>query len=161
MRPRALATTLLGLGISLTLLAAGCIRKDPEAGDDDTTEACPEPFEGPMENTYDEIYNPDGIWRTCDPPPGSLCFDCHLGANDAGDSIVDATHYVCKHCHDENGDPLYEGGGCECGELDCEVDPPLLTCNECHTDGCNSYASAEQMNGLCDFCHVQPEGEAR
>jgi len=141
------------------LLTAGCIRKAPaaddDAGDDDTSE-CPEPFTEAMTEVYDEPYNPDFIWRKHEAPaPGELCFDCHLCANNDAQP-VDETHYVCKHCHDESGGIL-DADGCECGDLDCEVDPPILTCGECHTDGCNGHASAPLMNSLCDFCHV-PQG---
>ena len=124
--------------------------------DDDTTEDCPEPFTEALTEVYDDPYNPDGIWREHDPPePGVLCFDCHLCANDEAQPI-DNTHFVCKHCHDESGGVI-DAEGCECGDLDCEVEPPLLPCADCHTDGCNGCASAELMNGLCDFCHV-PQG---
>ena len=147
--------------VLVVLALQGCGPKDPDAtAYDDTAEECAEPYTGPLVNVYDEVYNPDGVWRTCEPPPGSLCFDCHLCAN-GGATLVENTHFVCNHCHDENGDPLFDSGGCGCGELDCEAEPPLLGCAACHTDGCNGHASAEQMNGLCDFCHVQPEGGAR
>ena len=145
--------------VALLLLAAGCVNKDPtaddDAGDDDTTE-CSDPFTEAMTEVYDEPYNPDFIWRKHEAPePGQLCFDCHLCANNDAQP-VDNTHYVCKHCHDESGGVL-DADGCECGDLDCEVDPPILTCGECHTDGCNGHASAPLMNSLCDFCHV-PQG---
>ncbi len=156
MNPR----SLLVLGL-VGLLAAGlaCIRKDPSlTPPDDDTDDCPEPFTDPMTEVYDEVYNPDGVWREHDPSvDGELCFDCHLCAN--GEALpIDNTHFVCKHCHDESGGVI-DAEGCLCGDLDCEVDPPILTCNECHTDGCNGYASADQMNALCDFCHVPPGGE--
>ena len=147
------------LGIAALLSACGCVGKEPaddDAGDDDTSE-CPEPFTEAMTEVYDEPYNPDLIWRKHEPPePGQLCFDCHLCANDDA-KFVDNTHFVCKHCHDESGGVL-EADGCECGDLDCEVDPPILPCGECHTDGCNGHASAPLMNSLCDFCHVPWEG---
>ncbi len=143
------------LAIAAVLCACGCVDKAPAddgAGDDDTSE-CPEPFTEAMTEVYDEPYNPDLIWRKHETPePGQLCFDCHLCANDDA-APVDNTHFVCKHCHDESGGVL-DADGCECGELDCETDPPTLTCGECHTDGCNGHASAPLMNSLCDFCHV-------
>ena len=144
------------LGIAVLLLTSGCVHKDPAADDDtegDDTSECPEPFTEAMTEVYDEPYNPDLIWRKHETPePGQLCFDCHLCAND-GAAPVDNTHFVCKHCHDESGGVL-DADGCECGDLDCETDPPTLTCGECHTDGCNGHASAPLMNSLCDFCHV-------
>ena len=146
--------------LALLLVWSGCVGKSGEAADDDTTvDPCPEPFTEPLTEVYPEPYNPDGIWRRHhEPRNGDMCFDCHLCAND-GATVVDNTHFVCNHCHDENGDLNDTGSGCECGDLDCEADPPILTCKNCHTDGCNGQASAEQMNGLCDFCHVQPEEE--
>jgi len=149
------------LAAAAWLAWAGCIEKDPSTGDDDTTDIvdeCPDPFDGEMHNTWDEIYNPDEIWREhAEPKPGKLCFDCHLCASH-GAKPIDNTHFVCNHCHDENGELNTTGSDCGCGDLDCDTDPPILTCGNCHTDGCNGVASAEQMNGLCDFCHIEPEG---
>jgi len=153
----------IGLLPLLALLLAagqGCIAKtELPVGDDDTTDDCPEPFTDPLTEVYPKPYNPDGIYREHDPPePGGLCFDCHLCANDDAQPI-DNTHFVCKHCHEESGGVI-DAEGCECGDLDCDVDPPLLPCGDCHTDGCNGSASAETMNSLCDFCHV-PQGDPR
>jgi len=149
----------LALGVLLLALGLGaplCIEKNDSLDDDDSAD-CPDPFDGEFEEVYDEIYNPDGIWREHDPSvDGELCFDCHLCSNSAAQPN-DTTHYVCKHCHDENGVIGGSDGGCECGDLDCTTDPPTLGCNRCHTDGCNGYASADQMNALCDFCHINPE----
>ncbi len=142
--------------LAVLLVTTGCLDKKVEARDDDTEDDCPAPFTDPLTETFDEIYNPDEIWRPHDPPEeGGLCFDCHLCAND-GATHIDNTHFVCNHCHDESGALDDVGSGCLCGDLDCTTTPPTLTCNECHTDGCNGQASAEQMNGLCDFCHVAP-----
>jgi len=151
-RYAALGALFLALGLGAPL----CIEKEPQLDDDDTSD-CPEPFDGEMTETYDEIYNPDGVWREHeDSVDGELCFDCHLCSNNDAEPI-DNTHYVCKHCHEENGDINATGSGCECGDLDCDADPPVLTCANCHTDGCNGHASADQMNALCDFCHINPE----
>jgi hypothetical protein len=144
------------------LAAAGCIEKTelPVRGDDDTIDLCPEPFADEMTETFPEVYNPDGIWRTHKPPQGgAMCFDCHLCAKD-GVTPVDNTHFVCNHCHDETGAVMDDGSGCECGDLDCSVDPPMLGCADCHTDGCNGHASARQMNQLCDFCHIPAQEES-
>ncbi len=165
---RAAAARASGLGAMALMVVlwgwSGCIEKDP-AADDDTTDIvdeCPDPWDGELEETYDEIYNPDGIWREHAPPkPGVLCYDCHLCA-DHGAEPIDNTHFVCNHCHDgETGELNETGSDCGCGDLDCETDPPILTCGNCHTDGCNGMIPADVMNGECDFCHVDPEGDER
>ncbi len=148
--------------LGVCLAAAGCIVKTelPVTADDDADEECLDPFDGEMTETYEEVYNPDGIWRTHKPPAGQgMCFDCHLCAN-GGAAPIDNTHFVCNHCHDETGAVNDTGSGCLCGDLDCTTDPPELGCGDCHTDGCNGYASARQMNQLCDFCHLPVEEES-
>ena len=90
-----------------------------------------------------------------DPTEGVMCFDCHLCANEGAEAL-EVTHYVCRDCHTgPNGEVSDDAAGfCGCGDLDCSVDPPVLGCENCHTDGTNGYESAEQMNEHCSHCHA-------
>ena len=90
------------------------------------------------------------------PTDGAMCFDCHLcGGEDKG--TLDVTHYICVDCHvGPNGSvPEELQDSCGCDAIDCDADPPVLGCNECHTDGKNDQLSADEMNETCTSggCH--------
>ena len=79
-----------------------------------------------------------------------LCVLCHACGTDGTLTevapIIDKTHDVCNACHLPDGsvDHSSAGGSCE-WEMDCEANPPIVNCNNCH--------STEYVNNLCLDCH--------
>ena len=56
---------------------------------------------------------------------------------------------------DPNGEVLDQhGDSCGCEGLDCETIPDPFPCQECHTDGCNGFISAEWQRWNCMYCHT-------
>jgi len=81
---------------------------------------------------------------------GQMCVVCHTCGNDGTSpvpaQIIDRTHAVCNSCHNPDGSVKVHDsdGGCE-WEMDCEANPPIVNCDDCHT--------VEEVNDLCEACH--------
>jgi len=81
---------------------------------------------------------------------GQMCVVCHTCGSDGTSTlqaqIIDRTHAVCSSCHNPDGSVKIHDteGGCE-WEMDCEANPPIVNCDDCHT--------VEYVNDLCEACH--------
>jgi len=141
-------------GLAALALAAGCIEKTGEPEDDDSATECVE-TETVLELVYVEGGGP---WCGQDMPGDTTCFDCHFCPASEG-TTLSVQHYVCNYCHNgPSGEVLGEhGAGCGCEGLDCDVEPLELLCQDCHTDGCNGFVSAQVQRDSCMFCHGEDE----
>ncbi len=139
-------------GVALSALAGGCIVKTQVPADDDTTEVCIED-----ESVLTPYYVEGGqVWCGAEMPGDSTCFDCHLCAA-SEEAVVSKQHYVCNFCHDgpsgEITNPEH-AESCGCAGLTCEDPTEPLGCEDCHTDGCNGYVSAQVQRDNCLYCHT-------
>lgn len=84
-----------------------------------------------------------------------MCVVCHTCGDDGTGSVMapiisngtgdGPPHDVCNACHAEDGAVEVHGEeACE-WEMDCDMVPPLVNCNSCHT--------VEYVNDLCETCH--------
>lgn len=142
---------LLPLVAMAALALPGCIEKTAVPGDDDTGEECVE------EQSVVTRYFVEGqAWCGEEMPGDSTCFDCHLCAV-SDEAVVDKQHYVCNFCHDgpsgEITNPEH-AETCGCAGLTCEEPVEPLGCEDCHTDGCNGYVSAQVQRDSCMYCHT-------
>jgi len=144
----------LGLAALLLTWVVGCIDKDPTLTDDDTadddTSECIE-----AESLIVDVFVEGQAWCEQEMPGYTTCFDCHFcGVTEAAE--VSKTHFTCNFCHNgPNGEILDETTGmCGCEGLDCANPPENLGCDECHTDGCNGYVSAQVQRDHCLYCHT-------
>ena len=145
-----------GLVALLLMGTIGCIDKDPSlpTDDDDTTDDCIE-----AESLIEDFFIEGQAWCEQEMPGNTTCFDCHFcGVTEAAE--VSKTHYTCNFCHNgPNGEILDEATGmCGCEGLDCADPPENLGCDECHTDGCNGYVSAQVQRDHCLYCHTGTGG---
>ncbi len=134
-------------------LLASCIVKDPALDDDDSADECDE-----AESVLTPFMVEGQMWCEEEMPGNMTCFDCHLCAVSEG-AEVNLQHYVCNYCHNgPNGEILdpENAGDCGCEGLDC-VENTELTCDDCHTDGCNGYVSAQVQRDNCLYCHDNPD----
>ncbi len=95
------------------------------------------------------------------PGGGSMCFNCHLCGEDDVPNL-DVSHYVCVECHvgPDGSVPEELMDTCGCESIDCDADPPVVGCDECHTDGKNDLLTSDEMNDLCmGTCHQPDDGE--
>ena len=88
-----------------------------------------------------------------EPLPGELCVTCHMETKTADpESItprINNLHEVCNKCHKADGTATDGHCGCE------DVDDPM-GCEQCHTTpAMGDNPSAEELNGLCDECHLK------
>ena len=93
------------------------------------------------------------------PVDGAMCFDCHIcGGEEQGH--LEVTHYVCVDCHvgPDGSVPEELQDDCGCDGVDCDADPAVTNCGDCHTDGSNDTSTAADMNRLCTVgCHLAGE----
>lgn len=144
---------LLAAAVLFLALGGGCIEKTRVPGDDDTTEPCIE-----TESLVTRYYVEGGqVWCGAEMPADSTCFDCHLCAA-SEEAVISKQHYVCNFCHDgPSGEitDLEHAETCGCAGLTCEDPTAPLGCDDCHTDGCNGYVSAQVQRDHCLYCHSE------
>ncbi len=137
---------------ALVTAAPGCVPKEAlPADDDDTTEECLE-----AESHIELFFYEGQAWCGEAMPGNTTCFDCHFCAV-TPEAAVSNTHYVCNYCHAGPAGEILDGHGdaCGCAGLTCEGDiPDPFPCQECHTDGCNGFISAEWQRYNCLYCHT-------
>ncbi|MBT3219835.1 MAG: hypothetical protein HN348_12160 [Proteobacteria bacterium] len=121
----------------------GC-KPDADPDTDTDTDVEREFIEGPK------------VHSSCVTSDGSLCFDCHVCAEDDVPEL-DVRHYVCDTCHSnpDGSIPPDVVADCGCEDVDCSTDPPLVPCASCHTVDSTIYPQADYMNGLCEWCHAE------
>ena len=141
------------VGLAACAVVSGCIDKTGEQPqDDDSGEGeCVE-----TESVLELVFVEDGgQWCGREMPGDTTCFDCHFCPASEG-STLSVQHYVCNYCHNgPSGEVLGEhGAGRGCEGLDCEVEPLELHCQDCHTDGCNGFVSAQVQRDSCLYCHL-------
>ncbi len=123
----------LGLGIALGAALLDCSSNGTEPTAPDPAGDPPPMTHGPPNEAADQ-----------------MCVVCHTCGSDGTSTlqapIIDRTHDVCNSCHNPDGSVKVHSSedGCE-WEMDCEANPPIVNCNDCHT--------VEYVNDLCEACH--------
>lgn len=125
--------------IAVTLFASAAISGEPETAESKASK--------------EELKKRAPAMEHDAPLIGELCVTCHMETKEPDpESItpkINNKHEVCNRCHKADGTTADGHCGCE------DVEDPM-GCEQCHTTpAMGDNPSAEDMNALCDACHVK------